>query len=163
LRDGEETFKNPINGNWKLSKINCYLPDYRGEIVEFYNSDSLDKIEIYNTERTFKYAAISTRLIPNCNTTASGSYGIDFDTALKGTSSLDSLIVSPTCTINLPINGGPQSFDIPFGVLGLSTEVKDRNWFVADSQLNFEVSSGFRGSSSACGSSCECFYVLDKI
>lgn len=147
-----------------MSGIECYYPDLRGTKKEIFQKNANDIIELIFDGGVFKYSVSENNGSGTCNTTAYGSYGLDYSSADDGEINYSSITNSAACSINMQEVTIPTNSNIPFGFISASTYTNGMDWKVASGVLLIELSTGFKGSSVSlfCNSSCVCFGKYSK-
>lgn len=161
LRQDEESFVNPLVGDWNLVSVDCYDTNLNGNLIESYVRNGTDTSQLNFKGRTFTYSMVENtgNTPPTCNTSASGDYFISFVTASEGSIDYRSLVTSTGCTVSMN-DGSVGNVEIPFGFLGTSEAIDNISWRVANGNILIEASTGFKGSALVgfCNSNCTCYH-----
>lgn len=164
VRNDDTAYSNPFVGNWKLAGIDCYDTNLTGSKKEIYRNNSADTNEILFTGRTFIYS-VSEGGGGTCNTSANGTYIIDYANAEEGTISYSSITNSLSCSITHDELSGAVSGLIPFGFITSVANTTGLDWKVSNDELTLELSTGYKGTSQNspfCASNCTCYGRYSK-
>jgi hypothetical protein len=163
VKNDDLSYSNPFISNWKLSGIDCYDTDLNGAKKEIYPNNNADTNEIIFTGRTFIYSVSEGG--GDCNTSANGTYLIDYTNGEEGKISYSSITNSLQCSITHAELAGVGSGLIPFGFITSASNTTSLDWKVTGDELILEVSTGFKGTetiSSYCLDACTCYSRYTK-
>jgi hypothetical protein len=163
VKNEDISYSNPFVSNWKLSGIDCYDTDLNGAKKEIYDNNNADTNEIVFTGRTFIYSVSEGG--GACNTSANGTYIIDYTNGEEGKISYSSITNSLSCSISHESSVGAGPTVIPFGFITSASNTTNLYWKVSNEELTLELSTGFKGGALAppfCASSCFCYGIYSK-
>jgi hypothetical protein len=163
VRNDDTAYSNPFVGNWKLAGIDCYDTNLTGSKLEIYRNNTADTNEILFTGRTFIYSVSGNGGV--CNTSANGTYLIDYANAEEGKISYSSITTSPGCSISHDSSSGATSSNIPFGFITSEINTTNITWKISNEELTLQLSTGYKGGASAppfCASNCTCYGRYSK-